>query len=86
MYRNLHGNVEWKLTQNQYENLTAYSPKGCPFNDYTMFNLLKDWIDQFSWMFSGYEVRIDEFVSMLMKFTNDIHVNTYGSDMLSLLR
>lgn len=31
------------------EFLEKVKPKGCPFYDYSMFNLLNDWIQMYSW-------------------------------------
>lgn len=31
------------------EFLERVKPKGCPFCDYSMFNLLSDWIQMYSW-------------------------------------
>lgn len=31
------------------EFLERVKPKGCPFYDYSMFNLLDDWIHMYSW-------------------------------------
>lgn len=45
------------------EFLEKVKPKGCPFYDYSMFNLLDDWIRMYSWqMKKNKKIPLAEFV------------------------
>lgn len=41
--------IEVLLARKTKEFLKSVKPKGCPFNDYSMFDLLKDWVCMYSW-------------------------------------
>lgn len=43
------GNISVSITTQAMENLRSYRQKGCPLKDYTMLDLLKDWISMYSW-------------------------------------
>lgn len=40
-------NIAIRTTTKEF--LKSVKPKGCPFNDYSMFDLLKDWVRMYSW-------------------------------------
>lgn len=44
-YGNGHISIDRKIKKL----LEGAKPKGCPFYDYTMFDLLSDWIKMYSW-------------------------------------
>ena len=45
------------------ELLEKVKPSGCPFYDYSMFNLLSDWIQMYSWqMERNKKIPLAEFV------------------------
>lgn len=43
------GTVRATLTSGVKEILTEFKPKGCPFGNYSMLNLLQDWLGMYSW-------------------------------------
>ena len=43
------GTVRATLTSRVKEVLTEFRPKGCPFGNYSMLNLLQDWLGMYSW-------------------------------------
>lgn len=48
------------------ESLERVKPKGCPFYDYSMFNLLNDWIQMYSWqMDRNKKISLAEFVGKI---------------------
>lgn len=45
------------------EFLESVKPKGCPFDDYSMFDLLEDWIGMYSWQIErNKKISLTEFV------------------------
>ena len=43
-----YGNAHVSINIRTKKLLESVKPKGCPFYDYTMFNLLSDWIKMYS--------------------------------------
>ena len=43
------GTVRATLTSRVEEILTEFKPKGCPFGNYSMLNLLQDWLGMYAW-------------------------------------
>ena len=43
------GKIYISITQKAMENLKSFRPKGCPFENYSMLDLLKDWVNMYSW-------------------------------------
>lgn len=43
------GTIRMTLTSSVKETLATYKPKGCPFGNYSMLNLLHDWLGMYSW-------------------------------------
>lgn len=70
------------LTENAKNNLKLYSPAGCPFEGYSMLDLLIDLIEAYSWkMNAGRKYSIKEFLEL----TNDIKAVTYKSGFIALI-
>lgn len=65
------------ITEAAKEKLKCYVPKGCPFKGYTLFDLLCDWIKQYSWKIPCGEMSIIDFVKMLQA-ENYEKANAYG--------
>ena len=64
------------------EMLNSYTPKGCPFPNYTLLDLLKDMVRMYSWRVEK-DTSLSDFVEMLME--NEAHLQAYGADILSIL-
>lgn len=75
------GIVKCSISNNALENLKAYRPKGCPFENYSMLDLLKDWIQMYSWQLIGKFSLVD----FLMKIKGDGKVELYRETMKTLL-
>jgi hypothetical protein len=63
--------------------LNEYMPKGCPFKNYTLYDLLTDMIYSYSWKIKG-KITITEFIKLLQDEGN-IYMITYGNDILKLI-
>lgn len=63
--------------------LKRFKPRGCPFKDYTMFDLLTDWVQMYSWLLDrNREYSLTEFVNTIY---SEGKVTTYVPAMLELL-
>lgn len=84
-YITIHRNekIDVSITEEVVANLKAHKPKGCLFYNYSMWDLLKDWIAMYSWqMPMNTPIRIEEFVKAI---DGDGKVSLYGEDMIYLL-
>ena len=65
------------------EVLEKVKPKGCPFYDYSMFNLLNDWIQMYSWqMERNKKIPLVEFVRKIRTDGKRI----YKDSMINILK
>lgn len=65
------------------EFLEKIQPKGCPFYDYSMFNLLSDWIRMYSWqMERNKKIPLAEFVRKIKTDGKRI----YKDSMINILK
>lgn len=63
--------------------LKRFEPRGCPFKDYTMLDLLIDWVQMYSWQLDrNREYSLTEFVNTIH---GDGKVIVYAPAMLELL-
>ena len=65
-------------------NLKSCRPEGSPFADYSMFDLLKDWINMYSWQIvqMNKQIALADFVKNI---NGDGKVLLYGQTMIDLL-
>lgn len=77
------GNGSCTLSGKTVEALSQYMPKGCPFKNYTLLDLLKDFVIMHSWKFPASLMSTSEFVEKCAKY--DIKAEIYGKDMINLL-
>lgn len=75
------GTVKCSIDNNILKNLKAHKPKGCPFENYSMFDLLIDWVKMYSWQLLGKFSLLD----FIRKIEGDGKVNLYREDMEVLL-
>lgn len=63
----IHNYKEGKLvlTERTISNLRCVKPVGCPFIEYSLLDLLKDFVAMYSWKISG-QRSIKEFISQLI--------------------
>lgn len=76
------GNISVSITTQAMENLMTYRPKGCPFKDYTMLDLLKDWISMYSWQITQRNISLVDFIKNI---NGDGKVSVYGNSIIELL-
>lgn len=78
------GNTKVSITQKVMENLKAFKPKGCPFEDYSMLDLLKDWVNMYSWQIVNRN-KLIPLVDFIKNINGDGKVLLYGEAMINLL-
>ena len=78
------GKIHVSIEQKTMDNLKSYRPEGCPFADYSMFDLLKDWINMYSWQIvqMNKQISLADFVKNI---NGDGKVLLYGQTMIDLL-
>lgn len=82
---NINGSVSASISMRASEKLSQYTPKGCPFDNYTLMDLLKDFIQAYSWKITrGTAMSIKVFIELL-QLEGYIHSITYGDDIISLI-
>lgn len=64
------------------ELLSRFTPKGFPFPNYTLLDLLKDLVRMYSWKISK-DTTATDFIEMLMQ--EDAHAVAYGKEIIDLL-
>lgn len=77
-------NIKVSILKDTMENLKSFKPKGCPFENYSMLDLLKDWIDMYSWQVAqrNKEIPLIDFVKNI---NGDEKVLLYGKNTIDLL-
>ena len=77
-------NAKLMCTQAGVEALKMYVPKGCPFKDYTLYDLLADTWHMYSWMVTTKEINVVDFLEMMID--KDAHIHCYGEDMIKVYK
>lgn len=66
-----------RMSDNVIRDLRSYSPQGCPFIGYTLYDLLQDLIGMYSWKIDrGYTILITEFIKQLQ----NQHIQIWSDD------
>ena len=78
------GKIHVSITQKAMENLKSYRPNGCPFENYSMLDLLKDWVNMYSWQIVQRNKQIS-LVDFIKNINGDGKVLLYGQTMIDLL-
>ena len=79
------GMTRINMSDHAIKGLRSYSPQGCPFIGYTLYDLLQDLVNMYSWKINrGYTMTITDFIKLLQreKYINAI---VYGDDMIRLI-
>lgn len=72
------------LTSDSAKRLRIFKPKGCYFKDYSMLDLLKDFVQMYDWIVPRFSaVSIVDFINKLKE--KDYKAEVYGDDLISLL-
>ena len=78
------GGTKVSITQKAIGNLKSFSPKGCPFENYSMLDLLKDWVNMYSWQIVQRNKQIS-LADFIKNINGDGKVLLYGQTMIDLL-
>nr|DAV64543.1 MAG TPA: hypothetical protein [Caudoviricetes sp.] len=81
----LNGVTHVSMSDHVIKCLRSYSPQECPFMGYTLYDLLQDLINMYSWKIDrGYTIPITEFIKQLQneKYTKAI---VYGNEIIRLI-
>lgn len=71
------------LSRAAAEMLNTFEPKGCPFQNYTLLDLLKDLYEMYSWRIQQ-DMSVMDFIEMLKEFSNK--AQAYGDEMILILK
>lgn len=82
---NINGSVHTSISMATAKKLSQYTPKGCPFDDYTLWDLLKDIIQAYSWKITrGTAMTVKAFIELLQR-EGYARAVAYGDDIISLI-
>ena len=70
------------MSKQAMENLSQYEPKGCPFKDYTLLDLVKD-LMAFSWKITK-SMSLADYIRLLQA-ENYIYAVAYGDAIIKCL-
>jgi hypothetical protein len=74
-----HGKIDIKTK----ELLKSVKPKGCPFYDYSMWDLLSDWIKMYSWQLErNKKIALEDFIRWIRVDGKEV----YKDVMINLLK
>ena len=83
--RKISGSLSVTISQQAAERLNSYTPKGCPHSDYTLLNLLRDFIQAYDWKITrGETMSLSDFIRLLQT-ENYAHAVVYGNDMMRII-
>lgn len=76
------GSVSVSISAQAMNRLEAHRPTGCPFDGYTMLDLLKDWIQMYAWQITQKSISLVDFIKSIR---GDEKLAVYGDAMVALL-
>lgn len=71
------------LAKESVERLKSYAPKGCPFRDYTLLDLLLDELEMYSWKFPRFSGTVAEFLTLTKEFS--AYSQTYADGIIACI-
>lgn len=81
---NYNGDEKVSMTYKSAEALKQYRPSGCPFPDYSLLDLLKDFVSMYSWILDrGKRIALSDFIEACKQ--KDIKAEIYGNAIIELL-
>ena len=84
--RETNGTIICSINEDIRKTLSRLVPVGCPFKNYSMFDLLVDWITMYDWIIYGMrEISLVDFIEILKK-RGYVHVLAYGDVMINILK
>lgn len=76
--------IDTSISNKAAERLSEYVPRGCPFNGYTLLDLLKDLVCMYGCRLEWYQtITITEFIQYLMGI--DVHAKVYGEAIIQII-
>lgn len=82
---NISGNITVNCSGKTVNILSTHTPKGCPFNGYTLLDLVKDFINMYSWKICrGQSISLNSFIKLL-QHDGIAQAIVYGDDIISLM-
>lgn len=82
----INGSVHTSICMETVEKLSQYTPKGYPFDNYTLWDLLRDFIQSYSWkIVRGTAMSVKKFIELL-QYEGYSHAVAYGDDIISLIK
>ena len=83
--RKITGSLSVTISKQAAERLDSYKPKGCPHSDYTLLDLLRDFIQAYSWKIDrGHIMSLSDFIRLLQA-ENYAQAIVYGEDMMRII-
>ena len=83
--RKISGSLSVTISKQAAERLDSYKPKGCPHSDYTLLDLLKDFIQAYDWKITrGQTLSLSDFIRLLQT-ENYSHAVVYGETMMRII-
>ena len=83
--RKINGSLSVTISKQAAERLDSYKPKGCPHSDYTLLDLLRDFIQAYSWKIDrGHTISLSDFI-LLLQTENYTHAIVYGNDIMRII-
>ena len=83
--RKISGSLSVAISKQAAERLDSYKPKGCPHSDYTLLDLLSDFIQAYDWKITrGQTISLSDFIRLLQA-ENYVHAVVYGGDMMRII-
>ena len=83
--RKISGSLSVTISKQAAERLDSYKPKGCPHSDYTLLDLLRDFIQAYSWKIDrGQTISLRNFIRLIQK-ENYAQAIVYGNDMIRII-
>lgn len=75
--------TQFNISKDALKKLSTFKPTGCPFVNYTLFDLLNDLINMYSWKICG-EILISDFIKMLQD-EGYMKALVYGDSIIEIL-
>ena len=84
--REMDGTIIFSINEDIRETLSRLVPVGCPFKNYSMFDLLVDWVTMYGWIIYGMEeISLVDFIEILKK-RGYATVLAYGGAIINILK
>lgn len=84
--REMDGTIIYSINEDIKKRLSRLVPVGCPFKNYSILDLLVDWITMYDWIVYGRgEISLVDFIEILKKRGYDKAL-VYGDAIINILK